>query len=278
MGSVAGNDTAGSGGGAAAHGCIAAKLSTWLSVEFSWEWKPAFDRVGSVVDFHERESETLRPLLKVGLRPDPVRYKLMALDRFPARSLSHHSQARRGRHGRGLPRRGLEARPRGGHQGPSGRVRGQRGPPDPIRARGPRSRPLDPSAGCRDLRGRRGGRCPLPGHGAGAWTHTGRSACRRPATAARRSRHRRKDRSRARGRPRAGHRPPRSQARQRHGRRSRWGQDPGLRPGESTWAGTRSRGRHHRSHTDTPSRRDAGRDGARHRRLHEPGAGARGSG
>ena len=170
-----------------------------------------------------------------------------------------------------------QARPRGRDQGPAGVVLQRSRAPGALRARGEGPGESQPSAHRGDLRPRGGrgreGAGPRAGRGADARRASG------AGTAAARggARDRPPDRRGARGGARQGDRPPRPEAGERQAHRRRQGEGARLRPRQGARPDDQLGllGLAARALADDVARRDDAGGHPRHRRLHEPGAGAR---
>ena len=127
---------------------------------------------------------------------------------------------RRRRDGRGLPRLGHAARPRGGDQGAAARIGDRccraRAFEREARAISQADAPAHQHAVRRRDRRRSAAHRPIPGHGAGGWRDAGRAPHARPAPARSGAGHRDRDRRRAGGGSRGRRGPPRHQAREHH--------------------------------------------------------------
>ena len=176
------------------------------------------------------------------------------------RPLRHRTRPRRGRDGRRLRGQRHAAAPQGrdqDHPQERARLEFRQGILDALRARGAGGGAPEPSQHRAGVRLRRGGRCRLHRHGAGARARAEDLLRREGALRAEGDRaHRGRAVRGAALRPRGRHRPPRHQAGQRHDRRAGAGQAHRLRRRAHCRPGPHRLGQ------------DAGRHGGRHAGLH----------
>ena len=196
--------------------------------------------------------------------------------RHAPRRLRDRRAARGRRDGRSVSRARHQAGARRRAEGPAAGIHGGRRSRRALRTRSTTARIAQSSAHRGHLRFRRRRQRAGPGARAGRGRHAGRSRAPGPAASLGGAGRRATDRRRARRRPRGRDHPSRSQTLQ-HQDHARWrGQGARLRSRKSP------RGRRVRSGSVEVPDHDGGRDDrwcdSRHRRVHEPGAGARSAG